>query len=125
MNLSLRTWLTRTLLSLEGSSLTFTTGGVESNGVLIVREDVVELNPECAAAELHRPGEEAQDRVHTAVVTREGIPASRMPDGVLIEQLPKGVDIALRERVEASANEILVGVGHGSFPSGLDGTESL
>jgi hypothetical protein len=73
-------------LVLEGSSLALATGGVESNGVLIVREDVVELNPECAAAELHRPGEEAQDRVHAAVVTREGTPASHMPDGVLVEQ---------------------------------------
>jgi hypothetical protein len=59
-------------LVLEGSSFALAADGVQSNGVLIVREDVVELNPEGASGELHRPGEEAQDRVHATMVTREG-----------------------------------------------------
>jgi hypothetical protein len=37
-----------------------------------------------------------------------------MPDGVLIEQLSEGVDVALGEGIEASAGEVLVRVGHGS-----------
>jgi hypothetical protein len=37
-----------------------------------------------------------------------------MPDGVLIRQLPQGVDVALGEGVEGSADKFLVGVGHGS-----------
>jgi hypothetical protein len=37
-----------------------------------------------------------------------------MPDGVLIEQLTEGIDVALGEGVEAAADNSLVGVGHDS-----------
>jgi hypothetical protein len=37
-----------------------------------------------------------------------------MPDGVLIEQLSEGVDVALGEGIEASADKLLVRVGHNS-----------
>src|SRR6266568_4614870 len=82
--------------------------------MLVVGQDVVELHPEGAPGALHRLGEEAEDRVHAAMVTREGTPARRMPDGVLIKELAEGVNITLRERVEASADKLLVRVGHDS-----------
>jgi hypothetical protein len=41
-----------------------------------------------------------------------------MPDGVLIRQLPEGVDVTCGEGVEGSADKVLVGVGHdSSLPS--------
>src|SRR5215211_7739097 len=41
-----------------------------------------------------------------------------MPDGVLIRQLPEGIDVACGEGVEGSADKVLVGVGHdSSLPS--------
>jgi hypothetical protein len=82
--------------------------------LLIVGDDVVEFDPEGARGELHRPGEEVEDVVHTTMITREGAPARRMPHGVWIKQVTQGVDIALGERVEAAADQLLVGVSHGS-----------
>jgi hypothetical protein len=43
------------------------------------------------------------------VVTGELAAARHMPDGGLIEQLSEGVDVALGEGVEASADQLLVG----------------
>jgi len=80
----------------------------------VVGDDVVELNSEAACGELHRPGEEVEDVVHATMITREGASARRMPDGVWIKQLTEGVDVALGERVEAPADQLLVGMGHGS-----------
>jgi hypothetical protein len=37
-----------------------------------------------------------------------------MPDGVWIKQATEGVDVARGERVEAPADQLLVGMGHGS-----------
>jgi hypothetical protein len=82
--------------------------------MLIVGHDVVDVGAEGAASELHRPGQEAKDRVQATVVTRERAAARHMPDGVLIEQLTEGVDVARGEGVEAAADEFLVGVGHDS-----------
>src|SRR6266540_4287163 len=82
--------------------------------MLVVGQDVVELHPEGAPGALHRLGEEAEDRVHAAMVTREGTPARCMPDGVLIKHLPESLNVALGERVEASADKLLVRVGHDS-----------
>jgi hypothetical protein len=65
--------------------------------MVIVGHHVVDLHAEGAAAELHRLGEEAKDRVHAAVVTRELVAARHIPDGVLIHRLPEGVDVALGE----------------------------
>jgi hypothetical protein len=48
------------------------------------------------------------------MVTREGTAARRVPHGVLVEQLPEGVHVALGERVEAFADQLLVRVGHDS-----------
>src|SRR4029453_6548477 len=76
--------------------------------------DVVEVGTEGATGELRRLGERAKDRIHAAVVTRKLVAARGMPDGLLIGQLPEGVDIALGEGVEGSADKFLVGVGHGS-----------
>jgi hypothetical protein len=49
-----------------------------------------------------------------------------MPDGVGIKQLTQGVDVGLGERVEASADQLLVGMGHdSSFPIGGSGSLRL
>src|SRR6266511_2713682 len=82
--------------------------------MLVVGHDVVELHPEGAPGALHRLGEEAEDRVHTAMVTRQGTPTRRMPDGVLIKQPPEGLNVALGERVESSADTLLVRMDHDS-----------
>ena len=82
--------------------------------MLVVGHDVVEVDAEGATGELGRFGEGTKDRVHAAVVTGELAAARHMPDSVLIEQLSEGVDVALREGIEASAGEFLVRVGHGS-----------
>src|ERR671920_695072 len=71
--------------------------------------DVVDVDAEGAAAELHRLGEEAKDRVHAAVVTGELVAARHIPDGVLSHRLPEGVDVALGEGVKGAADKLLVG----------------
>src|ERR671913_769501 len=99
---------------LQGSPLALAATDIDPDRMLVVGHDVVEVDAESAAAELRNLGEEAKDRVHAAVVTRELAAARHMPDGVLIEQLSECVDVALGEGIEASADKLLVGVGHNS-----------
>ena len=64
-------------LVVEGSSLTLGTRHIDRDGMLIIGDDVVELDPEGAAGDPHRPGEEVEDRIHALVVTGNGIAARR------------------------------------------------
>src|SRR5215218_3025431 len=113
-------------LVLQGPALALATRDVQRHSVLIVGDDVVELDPEGARRELQRPGEKAEDVVHATMITRQGAPARRMPDGVWTKQLTQGVDVALGERFEASADQLLVGMGHGSsFRIGGSGAYDL
>src|SRR5215211_4434978 len=108
---------------LQGPPLALAASDIDSDRMLVVGHDVVDIGAEGAAAELRQPGKEAKDRVHATVVTREWAAARHMPDGVLIEQLSEGVDIALGEGIEASAGEFLVGVGHELLQSARMGRE--
>jgi hypothetical protein len=69
-------------LVLQGLALAVAAGDVQRDGVLVVGDDVVELDPEGAGGELQRPGEEVEDVVHATMITRQAAPAGRMPDGV-------------------------------------------
>src|SRR6266545_6315644 len=101
-------------LVLKGLAPALAARDVHRHGVLVVGDDVVELDPEGARGALHRPGEEVEDVIHATMIPREGAPAGRMPDGVWIIQRTQGVDVAFGERVEALADQLLVGMGHGS-----------
>src|SRR4029453_3834263 len=101
------------LPGLQGSPLALAASDIDRDRMLVIRYDVVEIDAEGATGELGRLGEVTKDRVHAAVVTREWAAARHMPDGVLIEQLSEGVDVALGEGIEASAGEVLVRVGPG------------
>jgi hypothetical protein len=88
--------------------------------MVIVGHDVVDFHAEGAAAELHRLGEEAKDRVHAAVATRELVAARHIPDGVLIHRLAEGVDVALGEGVEGAADKLLPSVSPGCTRTPVD-----
>src|SRR6266700_10902 len=97
---------------LKGPAPALARSQVQADGVLVVGHDVVQLRPECAGRQLHRPAEERKDRVDAAVVARQRTPAREVPDDSRVEQLTQGLHVALREGVVPPANKILVRVCH-------------
>jgi hypothetical protein len=86
---------------------------VEADRMLVVGDDVVDLNPEVAAGQLHDLAEEAEHGVDASVIAGQLATARGVPDDVGMVQLPQGVHVPSAEGVVAPPDEVLVGMAHG------------
>ena len=87
-------------------------GHMKPDRMLVVGDDVVDLDPEVAAGQLHGPAEVAEHRIHAPMVTGQLVTSRCVPDDVGVEQLPQGVHVASAEGVVALPDEVLVGMTH-------------
>ena len=78
----------------------------EHHGVLVVGEDVVDIQPECAAGFLRQAAEEAEYLIPAVIVAVERPTGLYVPDGVVGEQLGERRQVALGERFVASASAL-------------------
>src|SRR6266496_2129036 len=102
---------------MERLSVPLPRGRRKGHGVLVVRQDVVKLDPERPPGELEDPREEAEHLVDAVVVARDGT----LPRDVILhvcgEELgPECLHVPRRESVESLADQILVRMSHANLP---------
>ena len=64
-------------------------GHMKPDRMLVVGDDVVDLDPEVAAGQLHGPAEVAEHRIHAPMVTGQLVTSRCVPDDVVfVPELP-------------------------------------
>src|SRR6266536_2683572 len=104
-------------LVVERSALPLAGGPGQDDGVVVVRQHLVDLQLEGPTRQLEYLLERGEDLVLTVEVTGQLAPAGGVPGDVVREQVAQRRHVAAQERVVALADELLIGVGHvSSFP---------
>src|SRR5580693_1543622 len=92
----------------------------QHRGVLVVREDIVHIQPERPAGLLGQPAEEAEHLIAAVVVAAERPDALGVPDGVVGDQLTERRQVSAAERGITPAGMLDIRMlGHGASPCPL------
>jgi hypothetical protein len=100
---------------MQPAPLPFALRDVHPDGMLVAGDSIMQGDPEGPARTLRERREKGEHLVDALVVTGDRVAARLVEDRIVGEQLPKRLDVASREGVVGSTNQVLVGMGHGHY----------